>query len=110
MDILRRLWWLLVPFLLSAFGVLGCSMTFESGRMHLAAESIPKGIADYEVKLPGSKVSFSLDPWLAIEKVVEGLKSLFGSAIPGLGAVPEDLGQRLMRETVLPEPEKQPEG
>ena len=110
MDIFKRFWWFLVPFLLSVFGVLGCTMTFDSGRMHQAAESIPTGIAHYDGELPGSKVAFSVDPWLAIEKAVEGISAVIDSVIPGLSAAPEDPGERLVQETARYEPEKPPEG
>jgi hypothetical protein len=72
-DLVRRFWWVL---LLLFSGILGCSATIKTAEVSWDFQSKPPGIAAYKGTMPGLDVTFEVDPWLAVQKIIDGVDGL----------------------------------
>lgn len=70
---------------LSLFWLVGCSAVIKTGQLDVTLDTKPAGMATIVSNTPGLDLKFDLDPWLAIEKAIEGIAGLF-RAVSGLPA------------------------
>lgn len=57
---------------------LGCTSSLSTGRVHWQVKTIPEGMAELEIDVPGIEVTASADLWLALGKLGELVNPVFG--------------------------------
>lgn len=60
----------------------GCAVTLKTGQIDVTAKSIPPGIADYSLSLPGIDSTVMIDPWTGIRFAVDAVGDVVALIVP----------------------------